>query len=178
MENPNTTDSIESHGAQKALLETSKWTPSIADIQKIRRGLLRSAEEEEKAAIKAVARYLLRKYRYEHPTGGFDNAGRWYPCKSEGLLTQYHRTPSRQWPYSYLLACRSMEHCAQLEGEATDATLVRSLNLIIGKSDSIWRAMKGCRRRLELDRKKRTTVKIGTADQQSPSAAVMQKEAP
>lgn len=65
--------------------------------------------------IKRCAKqYIAKQNREEHPKGSFDNGGRWYPDDSEKLNTEGHRSQSRQFPYSYLLACRSLEHVAYL----------------------------------------------------------------
>ncbi|WP_457743266.1 hypothetical protein [Sulfurimonas sp.] len=61
----------------------------------------------------AVNTYLGRKKRDEHPNGTFDNAGRWYPDESENLDTDYYRSPSRSYPYSYMLACRTLRHAVE-----------------------------------------------------------------
>ena len=73
----------------------------------------------------AAAIYLRRRERIDHPKGKFDGAQRWYPDVSEGLDTSSLRTPTRAWPYSYLLSCRTIRHCAKLAGVADKATEVR-----------------------------------------------------
>lgn len=64
----------------------------------------------------AAKQYIRRQDRSEHPDGKFDNAGRWYPDDIEELDTDMYRSPSRAYPYSYMLACRSLEHIAKLNG--------------------------------------------------------------
>ena len=64
--------------------------------------------------VKAAVTYLRRRDRHEHPEGTFDSAKRWYPDGSENLNTGRYRTPSRRWPFSYQLACRSLQHCCAL----------------------------------------------------------------
>lgn len=64
----------------------------------------------------AAAQYIARKDRTEHPDGEFDNAGRWYPDETEKLNTDMYRSPSRAYKYSYMLACRTVEHVANLHG--------------------------------------------------------------
>ena len=61
----------------------------------------------------AVKVYLNRKHRKTHPSGEFDSAGRWYPDASENLNTDAYRTPSRSYPYSYMLACRTLNHVVE-----------------------------------------------------------------
>ena len=58
-----------------------------------------------KEQIKNV--YTLLKNREIHPTGTFDNAGRFY-AKHEHLINV--RTPSRAWPHSHMLACRTLKY--------------------------------------------------------------------
>ena len=73
---------------------------------------------DEGKVKKAVQEYLDRKARRSHPDGYFDNGGRWYPddkyewqkcCSSI-------RSPSRRFPYSYMLHCRTKKHVANLFG--------------------------------------------------------------
>lgn len=64
----------------------------------------------------AATCFYRRKRRLEHPKGSFDNAQRWYPDDSECFNTTAIRSPSRQYPYSYLVACRTAKHCAHLSG--------------------------------------------------------------
>lgn len=65
-------------------------------------------------AENAALEYLLRRNRFHHPAGSFDNAKRWYPSECENLNTDLHRTPSRSHPFSYMTACRSLKHCVAL----------------------------------------------------------------
>lgn len=64
---------------------------------------------------RAAQRYLRRRDRVEHPEGRTDNAGRWYPAESENFDASHYRSPSRSWPWSYMIACRTIAHCAMLE---------------------------------------------------------------
>lgn len=70
------------------------------------------------AAVKLA--YAARRQRRVNPEGGFDRKGRWYPSDREdadgdGSST---RSPSRAWPYSYLLRCRTRQHVRVLVGRA------------------------------------------------------------
>ena len=69
-----------------------------------------------KSIQSCAQQYIARKYRTEHPDGEFDNAGRWYPDEIEELDTSMYRSPSRAYKYSYMLACRTVEHVAKLHG--------------------------------------------------------------
>jgi hypothetical protein len=69
--------------------------------------------------IKALTEklYQSRKTRASHPDGKFDSAQRWYPSEIEdagGEIIRTHRSPSRAWPFSYMLACRAKKHCKVL----------------------------------------------------------------
>lgn len=76
-------------------------------------------------AYEAALEYLKRKARVSHPDGYFDKAKRWYPSDDEDCgITSTIRAPSRGWPYSYLLAARSLVHVATLFEQ--DATMVRA----------------------------------------------------
>lgn len=72
---------------------------------------------EETALGEALRSYLRRQAREEHPSGEFDRAGRWYP--SDGELQPCCasiRNPSRAYPYSLLVHCRTAEHVAHVHG--------------------------------------------------------------
>ena len=112
--------------------------------------------ERAQAAFRAQARWLRRKERTEHPDGNFDNAGRWDPSADEDCddFTSRTRTPSRKWPYSYLLAARSLEHCEALEdAEHEDVLLMRRAGVLdaldehtstagaMRKASEIWTAL-------------------------------------
>ena len=70
------------------------------------------------ATIEDAARaYIARQNRSQHPDGSFDGGGRWYPSSEErreccGLV----RSPSRAYPYSHMIHCRSVQHVALLYG--------------------------------------------------------------
>jgi hypothetical protein len=70
------------------------------------------------SAVRVLAQYLYerRRERAVNPDGRFDSAGRWYPSESENAdgFTARVRSPSRHWPYSYLLAARRRIHVAAL----------------------------------------------------------------
>lgn len=57
----------------------------------------------------------LRRDRVQHPVGDFDSAGRWYPHKS-GKCTccEYVREPSRAYPYTMMVHCRTKIHIQNL----------------------------------------------------------------
>lgn len=65
----------------------------------------------------AAKKFIARQNRTEHPDGEFDNGGRWYPSDAEHQrCCNAVRSPSRAWPYSYLVHCRTAEHIANLTG--------------------------------------------------------------
>jgi hypothetical protein len=68
-----------------------------------------------KKAEEAAKEYIARQSRYTHPDGKFDCGGRWYPAEDEQRDCCKHiRPPSKSYPYSYLVHCRSAEHIAEL----------------------------------------------------------------
>lgn len=74
-----------------------------------------------------------RHDRVTHPEGSFDSARRWYPsaCEDCGGSGSNARGPSRAFPYSYMLRCRSREHvrdlvAAALRGESVPADVVHT----------------------------------------------------
>lgn len=67
--------------------------------------------------------YQKRQTRLVDPDGKFDNGGRWYPSESEKCeCCGYVRSPSRAWPYSYLLHCRTRKHVANLLAKRESAS--------------------------------------------------------
>jgi len=63
----------------------------------------------------AAQQYLDLRDRRADPDGTFDTAGRWYPAQELTCCGKI-RTPSRSWPYSYLVHCRTMAHVAAQSG--------------------------------------------------------------
>ena len=113
-------------------------------------------------AVRAALRYLRRKNRDEHPSGNFDNASRWYPSASEKLNTALYRTPSRSWPYSYLLPCRSAHHCAMLE-KCANVGLVRSIARKIETSETTEEAITAIRTAIGKSRRAKPAAKLSVA---------------
>lgn len=63
----------------------------------------------------AAREFLARRDRDSHPAGRFDDGGRWRPADEEKCACCAHiRKPSRRWPYSLLVHCRTAEHVASL----------------------------------------------------------------
>lgn len=60
--------------------------------------------------------YQARKDRLIHPKGSFDKAKRWYPTDEENSdnFTATVRSPSARYPYSYMLAARTLKHVKAL----------------------------------------------------------------
>lgn len=67
------------------------------------------------ARQKITELYSRRQSRLEHPDGRTDNAGRWYPSDDEKCDCCDHvRSPSRAYPWSYMLHCRTRKHVQSL----------------------------------------------------------------
>lgn len=62
-------------------------------------------------AFKAYTTHLRRAERIEHPDGITDNGGRWYPRGLDATVEMGVRSPSREYPWSYMLRCRTLAHC-------------------------------------------------------------------
>jgi hypothetical protein len=74
---------------------------------------------------KAAREYLSRKSRDSHPDGHFDAGGRWYPDEEERCdFCSLVRTPSRGYPYSLLVHCRTADHIASKYSERSDLVYV------------------------------------------------------
>tara|TARA_R110002020_G_scaffold247905_1_gene461937 strand:- start:272 stop:532 length:261 start_codon:yes stop_codon:yes gene_type:complete len=65
--------------------------------------------EIKKEAIQEV--YQQLKNRAIHPSGEFDNGGRWYSSNQDLISV---RTPSRAWPYSEMTACRTKKYVGKV----------------------------------------------------------------
>ena len=63
----------------------------------------------------AAQRYLDLRDRRADPEGTFDQGGRWYPAEPLACCGSI-RTPSRAWPWSYMLHCRTVAHVASESG--------------------------------------------------------------
>ncbi|EKT4082951.1 hypothetical protein QEG29_001160 [Stenotrophomonas maltophilia] len=89
-------------------------------------------DAEKEAAYNGAMKYRRRQERAEHPTGHFDKAKRFYPDAAEspgGIIQRTIREPSRAWPFSYMIACRSLTHCCYLESaDVKHARLVMKLH--------------------------------------------------
>jgi hypothetical protein len=78
----------------------------------------------------AAGEYLARRDRKTHPVGYFDASGRWEPSdKERQYCCSFIRSPSRAWPYSLMVHCRSFEHVAALH-EVDELELKRSARRI------------------------------------------------
>lgn len=65
----------------------------------------------------AAQEYIGRQDRRRHPAGKFDKGGRWYPGEDEECsCCRGVRSPSRAYPYSLMVHCRTIGHVAQLYG--------------------------------------------------------------
>jgi len=66
---------------------------------------------------KAIDEFKALQSREKNPVGSFDSAGRWYPDESEKCeFCDSTRSPSRSYPYSLLLHCRTLKHiCSKYE---------------------------------------------------------------
>lgn len=70
-------------------------------------------EEYEERAKQAGKEYVALRDRLQNPEGTFDGAKRWYPDETEKqACCRAVRSPSRHWPYSLLVHCRTAEHVA------------------------------------------------------------------
>jgi len=105
-------------------------------------GILPAFATIDKSSLQAGIMFWSRSHRITHPDGHKDKAGRWYPYSCEdpnGQISINYRSPSRAWPYSYMLACRTAVHCADLS-KGADVTLVRRVKRLIDKQEAYWEA--------------------------------------
>jgi hypothetical protein len=84
----------------------------------------------------AAIEYLGRKFRWRHPEGQTDKAGRWYPLQTFECCKSI-RQPTRSFPWSYMTHSRTALHVANEFGvdlkELKAAIKKQSLPLLIGR---------------------------------------------
>lgn len=96
----------------------------LPKLNKAQRAVGELTPDTIRKALNALQRYERRQLRLERPAGSFDNAKRWYPTKEEDQgVTDWAREPSRRFPFSYMSACRSLDHCCALEKVSYEVVL-------------------------------------------------------
>lgn len=92
---------------------------------------LEQATSTDTSKVEIAAKtYLDRRDRVSHPDGKFDRGGRWHPSEKEWTPgCDRIREPSRAWPYSLLVHCRSAEHVAELHGVEKGDLLAKARQL-------------------------------------------------
>lgn len=90
-------------------------------------------------AAVAGAVYFLRQARRSHPRGAWDDGHRWYPNEAEwrdccGSI----RAPSRAWPWSLMVHCRTAAQVAAFYGIDPKALrrCHRAISAVMGPPDS------------------------------------------
>jgi len=63
-----------------------------------------------------LAEYHSLQARTSHPDGKTDKGGRWYPAETERQDCCRVRSPSRAWPWSLMVHCRTLVHVASRRG--------------------------------------------------------------
>jgi hypothetical protein len=78
--------------------------------------MARKAKKKMKLELAIALLFAARKFRIVNPEGEFDSGGRWHPSDSENadFFTAGIRSPSRTWPFSYMLAARTRKHIKAL----------------------------------------------------------------
>jgi hypothetical protein len=75
------------------------------------------ATADPQALEAAYRTWRARQDRTAHPAGHTDRGGRWYPADDEYRpCCDQVRSPSRAYPWSLMLHCRSITHVAALHG--------------------------------------------------------------
>lgn len=82
--------------------------------------------------LEAAQEYLDLQSRAKHPEGYFDNAKRWYPDEPCPCC-QFVREPTRSWPFSLMVHCRTAEHVAFKHG--LDALALKRAARVIRKTN-------------------------------------------
>jgi hypothetical protein len=97
-------------------------------------GILAITAKNEPAVIAAAIEHLQLKARVIHPGGTFDSAKRWYP-DTQYACCEHIRCPSRAFPFSLIVHCRTVEHVASMY--EVDAKLVRSVAMCFQKAGAL-----------------------------------------
>jgi hypothetical protein len=81
--------------------------------------------------------YTAMKERLMNPEGSFDKQGRWYPSAEQRCCSDNCpgtlRAPTKAYPYSWMLHCRTRKHCAYLAASQPEyfATLLAQAEKLI-----------------------------------------------
>ncbi|WP_171212033.1 hypothetical protein [Ruegeria sp. HKCCA5426] len=71
--------------------------------------------DRESPTVLATIEYLMRKHRFSHPEGEFDNARRFsLSAEEQHDCCVGIRTPSRAYPHSAMVHARTIAHVASL----------------------------------------------------------------
>lgn len=71
--------------------------------------------QKNEMVLNAVKMYEDLQSRKIHPAGKFDKAGRFYPSEKFSCCSNI-RSPSRAFPYSYMVHCRTLGHVCNQSG--------------------------------------------------------------
>ena len=82
-----------------------------------------SEVKQQRAAVQRV--FEMLRDREINPCGEFDNAGRFYAEHSDLISV---RSPSRRWPYSHMVACRTKKYVLAVAKEFDCQTVSELLN--------------------------------------------------
>jgi hypothetical protein len=128
--------------------------------------------------------YESRRDRTTNPYGWFDGQGRWYPYDDEdgdGDVTKV-RSPSRSWPYSYMLRARTRDHVKHLIERSfqghdvppdVESVLRNQANRIFGK---LWPRMRKARYNPDEDlRRLERRAFMGTPEERAHLAHVRRR---
>jgi hypothetical protein len=79
--------------------------------------------------------YKARQLRLQHPDGRFDDGGRWYPSSREFCsCCKDIRRPSRAYPMSLNIHCRTRKHIESLKREHSEyyeVVYTNALNVLV-----------------------------------------------
>jgi len=104
------------HGKHVIHDSTKSVTSSITILREVsKKEILQHVSEMEKARKKFTKEnketiqevFEMLKSREIHPSGEFDNKGRWYAENSWAISV---RSPSNAYPYSEMVACRTKKY--------------------------------------------------------------------
>ena len=92
----------------------------------------------KKKLIEIAQECIDLQSRKINPKGSFDDGGRWYPETKFGCCNNI-RGPSRAWPYSYLMHCRTISHMAKqyMVDEKELRKAVRAIRINLKASNQI-----------------------------------------
>lgn len=103
-------------GSGVGMNQGSVTAACLREPEVLDRAILAMGDDQFDRAYAAWQRHDRRERRVEHPAGGLDARGIWWPSSDESTAVLHQaRRPTLSYPTAYRVVCRSLAHCAELE---------------------------------------------------------------